>query len=88
MADTRYTPKLCRPPSILLDFDPLIRIGETSVRLATVALAAVIAFAIVLAGQLAASTPERGDPDQPFSRRPACAATISCSSCSGPSPEP
>ncbi len=55
---------------ILLDFDPLIRIGETSVRLATVALAAVIAFAIVLAGQLAASTPERGDPDQPFSRRP------------------
>jgi prolipoprotein diacylglyceryltransferase len=42
---------------IVLEFDPIVRIGETEVRLETIALAVVLAVSLLLAGLIARVTP-------------------------------
>ena len=53
---------------ITLDFDPLLHVGDTSVQIATLVLAAVIAEAILLAARIAASTPAVGGGPRSFVR--------------------
>jgi len=54
--------------AISLDFDPLLRMGDTSVRIATLVLAVVILEAILLAARIAASTPAVGGGPRSFVR--------------------
>lgn len=54
--------------AILLDFDPLVRVGDTSVQIATLVLAAVIAEAILLAARIAVATPATGGGPRSFVR--------------------
>lgn len=51
---------------ILLDFDPLFRAGDASVRISTLVLAAVVAGALLLAARIAATTPAYGPNTGPF----------------------
>ncbi len=55
---------------IVLEFDPLLRVGDASVRIATLALAAVIAAAILLAAWIASTTPAHGADEGAFAHRP------------------
>lgn len=54
--------------AIILDFDPLLRVGDLSLQIATLVLAAVVAEAILLAARIAASTPAVGGGPRSFVR--------------------
>lgn len=54
--------------AIILDFDPLLHVADTSVQIATLVLAAVIAEAILLAARIAVTTPAVGGGPRSFVR--------------------
>jgi len=54
---------------LILDFDPLVRAGDASVRISTLVLAAVVAGALLLAARIAATTPAHGPTPGPFAHR-------------------
>ena len=55
---------------IELDFDAVVRLEGASVRVETLALAAVILVAVLVAARIAGWTPEEGDDPGPFVHRP------------------